>query len=289
MADWMRYLPTVWPRKNTVAVYRPADARISAVHRFHAPDWELQRETTLPAGEAHHLARVLRLRPGDRVELFDGRGQQALGVVESTEGERVRVRAVERTAPAPEPGVAITLAQALLKSDKMDRVIRDAVMLGAAAVQPLMSGRTELPRAAAGAAGRLARWERTVLSSVKQCGRAVLPPVLAPVAFDAAMEAIGDALALMFVEPAGHPGAPGRFSLESLENRVPARTTVFIGPEGGWTDGELQSAARAGVRLVTLGRRTLRAEAAAAAAIAVLQYIWKDSSRTGRSAIRPRP
>ena len=71
----------------------------------------------------------------------------------------------------------MTLAQALLKSDKMDRVIRDAVMLGVAAVQPFVSRRTDVPMKAVASGGRQDRWERTVIASVKQCGRAVVPPV----------------------------------------------------------------------------------------------------------------
>src|SRR5258706_5764366 len=147
------------------------------MHRFYAPGLVFDGETELPEDEAHHLARVLRLKTGDIVAVFDGRGNEATACVQTIAGRRVTVKAVEKRAAAQEPGIAMTLAQAVLKSDKMDRVIRDAVMLGAAAIQPFTSARTEGPRAAVRAGARQERWDRTVISSVKQCGRAVVPVV----------------------------------------------------------------------------------------------------------------
>ena len=215
----------------------------------------------------------MRLRPGDAVAVFDGRGHEAIARVETVHGRRVTVRAIEKRVSVPEPGIALTLAQALLKSDKMDRIIRDAVMLGVTAIQPLVSARTEVPRAALGAGGRQERWERTVISSVKQCGRAVVPPVLPTLDFREVLAAERDALCLMFVEP-GHEA--GGCSLSSLETRVPAKATLMIGPEGGWDPQEVRDAVAAGITPVTFGQRTLRADAAGAAAIAVLHYVWKD-------------
>jgi 16S rRNA (uracil1498-N3)-methyltransferase len=243
------------------------------VHRFYAPDLAFDREVELPKDEAHHLERVMRLKPGDTVAVFDGRGHEVIARVATVAGRRVTVRAIEKRVTVPEPGMALTLAQALLKSDKMDRVIRDAVMLGVTAIQPFLSARAEVPRAALRAGGRQERWERTAISSVKQCGRAVVPPVLPILDFRELLVAERDALCLMFVEP-GHEA--GGCSLSSLETRVPAKATLLIGPEGGWDPHEVQDAVAAGVTLVTFGQRTLRADAAGAAAIAVLRYVWKD-------------
>jgi 16S rRNA (uracil1498-N3)-methyltransferase len=245
------------------------------VHRFYAPGFALDRPVNLPSGEAHHLSRVMRLKAGDSIAVFDGRGHEAVARVEAIAGRRVTVRAVEARVPVGEPAIAITLAQGVLKSDKMERVIRDAVMLGAAAIRPFISARTGMPRAALVRGGRQERWDRTVISSIKQCGRAVVPPVLPAQDFCDLLSAERDALCVMFVEP-GHQATSGLSSLSSLEARVPARATVVIGPEGGWDPSEVQEAARSGVTMVTFGKRTLRADAAGAAAIAVLQYLWKD-------------
>ena len=247
------------------------------MHRFYAPGFVLQQEVVLPEDEAHHLAKVMRLKEGDLVAVFDGLGHEAAACVQKIAGRRVTVKAVEKRVAAQEPGIAITLAQALLKGDKMDRVIRDAVMLGVAAIQPFTSARTELPREAVRAGGRKDRWDRTVIASVKQCGRAVLPVVHPTLALPELLRADHDVLCLMFVEPRqSAEAAKAGTSLESLETRVPGKATILIGPEGGWEPQEINAALDAGVTMVSLGERVLRADAAGALAIAVLQYIWKD-------------
>ena len=246
------------------------------MHRFYAPGFVLQQEVALPEDEAHHLAKVMRLKEGDLVAVFDGLGHEAGARVQKIAGRRVTVKAEEKRAAAQEPGIAITLAQALLKGDKMDRVIRDAVMLGAAAIQPLTSARTEVPREAVRAGGRQARWERTVIASVKQCGRAIVPPVYPTLALPELLRAESDVLCLMFVEPGAEALSTAGTSLESLETRVPGKVTILVGPEGGWEPQEISDALDAGVTLVSLGQRVLRADAAGALAIAVLQYVWKD-------------
>jgi 16S rRNA (uracil1498-N3)-methyltransferase len=245
---------------------------LRVVHRFYAPELTFDRAIELPTDEAHHLARVMRLKTGDQIAVFDGRGSEAVARVEAIAGRRVMIRAMEKRAAVGEAAIAITLGQALLKSDKMDRVIRDAVMLGVAAIRPFTSARTEVPRAALARGGRQERWDRTVISSVKQCGRAVVPPVLAVRDFRELLSVEHDALCLMFVEP-GHHVTCG---MSSLETRVSTKATILIGPEGGWDPQEVDDAVEAGVTLVTFGQRTLRGDAAGALAIAVLQYIWKD-------------
>src|SRR5438552_6309240 len=192
------------------------------MHRFYAPGLAFDRAIELPIDEAHHLARVMRLKKGDEIAVFDGRGSEAVARVEAVAGRRVTVRATEVRTPAAESAIAITLGQALLKSDKMDRVIRDAVMLGVAAILPFTSARTEVSRAALARGGRQERWDRTVIASVKQCGRAVVPPVLAVQDVRELLSAEHDAMCLMFVEPGQHATC----SMGSLETRVPAKATI---------------------------------------------------------------
>lgn len=242
------------------------------MHRFYAPGFSDASEVQLPDEEASHVARVLRLRAGEAVAIFDGAGREALARVASVTSRRVLVEVIEPRDAAREPRVAITLAQALLKSDKMDRVIRDAVMLGVAAIQPFVSRRTDVPLKAVSKGGRQDRWDRTVIASVKQCGRAVVPPVHATRPFDDLLGAT-TGTRLMFVEPRA---ARGVAEMTSLEGQPPASATVFIGPEGGWDAQEIADAAAAGITLLSFGSRVLRADAAAAAIIPVLQYVWRD-------------
>lgn len=245
------------------------------MHRFYAPDLTTGREVvSLPSDEVAHLRRVLRLRTGALVRVFDGRGGEFIARVEEASPRNVTVRLIERHVPATEPRVAWTLAQALLKSDKMDRVLRDAVMLGVAEVQPFLCERTEVPRAALRSQGRRERWERIVLGSVKQCGRAVVPTVHEVRDFKALLSGDSSHARFMLLEP-GNAGGASSSRVRTLEGQPrPVAATIFIGPEGGWTPGEVQAAVKAGVVPLTLGTRTLRADAAGAVAIAVLQYIW---------------
>src|SRR4051812_37381975 len=132
---------------------------IRSVHRFYAPALDPGDETVaLLRDEAEHLTRVLRLGVGDTVAVFDGRGHEFVARVASALRRDVRVQIVSRLEPAAESGVALTLAQAILKGDKMDDVIRDAVMLGAFAVQPIVTRRSETTVAALMKGARLDRW-----------------------------------------------------------------------------------------------------------------------------------
>jgi len=247
------------------------------VHRFFAPALDPGDETVpLPREEAEHLTRVLRLGVGDTVSVFDGRGHEFLARVASAVRRDVRVQLVSRVEPAAEAMVAITLGQAVLKGDKMDEVIRDAVMLGVAAVQPIVTKRTEMTVARVRDT-RVERWRRVALASTKQSRRGVVPEIRTPLTLEAYLNDPPAALRVMLVEPATDPPAADVESLSVLSGRpAPADAVVIIGPEGGWTDEERSAAHACGVHLVTLGHRTLRADAVPVAAISVLQFLWGD-------------
>jgi 16S rRNA (uracil1498-N3)-methyltransferase len=248
---------------------------IPPVHRFFAPALDPGDETVvLPKDEAEHLTRVLRLGAGDTVAVFDGRGQEFLAKVVMAERREVRVQVLSRVKPATEAAVPLTLVQAVLKSDKMDDIVRDAVMLGVAAVQPIVTTRTEVTVAALVRGGRVDRWKRVALASVKQSRRAVMPDIRGPLTFESWLDEPQPAMALMLVEP-GAPTQAEPFS-SIRDQKIPADAAIVVGPEGGWADGEWSAARQRGVRLVTLGPRTLRADAVPVAAISVLQFLWGD-------------
>ena len=228
---------------------------------------------TLPRDEAEHLTRVLRLGAGDQVAVFDGRGHEFLGKVASAGRREARVQLVSRVEAAAESLVPITLVQAVLKTDRMDDVVRDAVMLGAAAVQPVVTRRTEFTVAALMRSQRVERWQRVALSSVKQCGRAVLPEIRMPLTLETYLGDPPAAVRLMLVEPSAG-GETESFSALRGEP-MPSDAALLVGPEGGWTPEECAAASGKGVRLVSLGRRTLRADAVAVAAMSVLQFVWE--------------
>lgn len=251
------------------------------MHRFFAPAFDPGDDrVTLPREEGEHLTRVLRLGVGDPVAVFDGRGREFAAVVSTIVRRDVTVQLRSRLDPAPEPNVALTLAQAVLKGDKMDDIVRDAVMLGVAAIQPVVTKRSETTVAALLKGARMERWRRVALASVKQSRRAVLPEVRVPLTFENFLDEPPAELRLMLVEPSVKASAESRTagttlaSLQSLP--IPGDASLLVGPEGGWTDAECAAGAERGLRLVTLGHRTLRADAVPVAAIAVLQYLWGD-------------
>ena len=245
------------------------------MHRFFAPSLDSGDETVvLPRDEAEHLTRVLRLGVGDTVAVFDGRGHEFLARVASAVRRDVRVQLLSRVEPAAESRVGLTLAQAVLKADKMDDVVRDAVMLGVSAIQPIVTKRTETTVAALMKSARVDRWRRVALASAKQSGRAVLPEIRMPLTLETMLDEPVAALRLMLVEPSASAGAERLSVIQQVP--TPNDATLFVGPEGGWIEPEWSAAAAHGVRLVTLGERTLRADAVPVAAISVLQFLWGD-------------
>ena len=244
------------------------------MHRFFAPALDPGDElVALPRDEGEHLTRVLRLGVGDTVSVFNGRGQEFVARVATVLRRDVTLQLQTRIDPPPEPSVAITLAQAVIKGDKMDDVIRDAVMLGAAAIQPIVSKRAETTVAALLRTARVDRWRRVALASVKQSRRAVPPDIRTPLTLENYLDEPPPALRIMLVEPS----AGGGESVAALQREpIPSDAAVLVGPEGGWTEQECAAAQAHHVRLMTLGHRTLRADAVPVAAISVLQFLWRD-------------
>ena len=226
---------------------------------------------SLPEDEAGHLRRVLRVTAGAAVRIFDGRGLEVEARVASVDRTGVTVELGEPVVAVPEWSVRVTLAQAALKGDKIDDVIRDAVMMGVTSIQPLLTARTEVPAAVFSRGRRLERWQRIAVSSAKQCGRAVVPPVLAPCPLADCLDGRTPGPVLILVEPAAAP--PGRARWPPAD--APRSATLLVGPEGGWTDDEVARSLEAGCLPVSLGPRTLRADAAAIVALSVLQYLWR--------------
>jgi 16S rRNA (uracil1498-N3)-methyltransferase len=237
--------------------------------RFYVPGARATESVIeLPQDEAVHLVRVLRLTAGDRIRVFNGRGDEWVAAVDEAGKQRVRARLIAPATPAPEARVRITLAAAVLKADKMDAIVRDAVMLGVTTVQPLVTARTEIARATIERSERTARWQRIAIASAKQCGRAVVPDVcrVAPLA-----EVLREPPCLMLVEPSLTLATTPLRAVPDLE-----AVTLLIGPEGGWTPEEVAQAVENEARLLTLGPRTLRAETVPIVALTALRVHWED-------------
>jgi 16S rRNA (uracil1498-N3)-methyltransferase len=216
-------------------------------HRFFsARDLAAGDVVTLDADERHH-ARVVRVRDGEEVEVFNGRGEGFFGVYE---GDAVRL-----TAPAPdrEAAAEVHLAMAIIQLDKFELVLQKATELGVRSFIPMITERVELrPERYK---GKQERWRKIVFEAVKQSGRTRIPEIEEPQTFDEVIQRAGTKIIFDADTPATQqPGNPA---------------TLLIGPEGGFSEAELQAACANNCAFRQLGPRRLRAETAAIVAVAM--------------------
>jgi 16S rRNA (uracil1498-N3)-methyltransferase len=228
------------------------------------------RTAHLGQDETRHLAQVLRLGAGAEIAVFDGAGREFRARVARIARDGAELQLIEESAAVPEPVVRLTLAQAVLKGEKMDDLVRDATMMGVTTIEPLVTEHT-VAHMKEGRAPE--RWRRIAIASSKQCRRAVVPAIGSGSTFQQWLPHDDAALRLILIEPSAT--VTGR-ALSSLERDAPQSASVMVGPEGGWTAAEIEAAVGSGCVPLTLGRRTLRADAVPIVAIGVLQSLWGD-------------
>jgi 16S rRNA (uracil1498-N3)-methyltransferase len=237
------------------------------MRRFYAPPGNFNDASiVLDAGESRHLREVLRLDSGERVGVFDGCGREFTCEIVSRTKTSTELKILRETAPpSPESPFHLTLGVALMKGEKFDFVVQKAVELGVFRVVPLTTIRCDVRLK--NKESRLERWRKIAIEAAKQSGRARLTGVDEPTDFASFVRAADKASIVLFSERGGE-------SLEAV--KVSDGLTAIIGPEGGWDDAELKHARDAGVMIVTLGGRILRAETAAVAITALLQHRFGD-------------
>ena len=219
---------------------------------------------------------VLRLKPGDEVFVFDGLGREYLCRIESLRRDEAALEIVEEVeAASPESSLDLTLALALLKGEKFDLSVQKATELGVVKIVPVTTKLSDIRlRDERDAEKRTARWRRISLEAAKQSGRARLPVIEEPLALDSLLESAshrGGEWALMFAERGG------RSLAQSLDaSTAPQSLTALVGPEGGWTEEEVEAARSHDWQIITLGGRILRAETAAITITALLQHLYGD-------------
>jgi 16S rRNA (uracil1498-N3)-methyltransferase len=224
-------------------------------------------EMTMPREVAQQVTRVLRMRVGETILLLDGSGWEypveLIGLASGQVTGRVGTgRPVET-----EPAVAVTLYAAPLKGDHYAYTLQKATEIGAAAFVPILTTRTVAGEASA---TKLERWRRIAREAAEQSGRGRIPSVAAPLPFsDACRSAAEVGPALIPWEEERARGLRATLATLSAEGAPPARLGLFIGPEGGFTTQEIETALAAGIVAVTLGKRILRADTAAAVALAL--------------------
>jgi 16S rRNA (uracil1498-N3)-methyltransferase len=214
------------------------------------------------------MPRVLRLRPAS-VRVFDGAGNEYEATLDSVARNGVTARLAGPVAARPESPLRIVLALSPLKGDLMEWVIQKATELGVAEVRPVIMARTDAVARPALRGSRQDRWDKVASGAAEQCGRALVPSIVATTTLEALLGAGFEGLRLVLREAGDAP------PLRAAEPR-PASVLVLVGPAGGFDPHEVERLAGAGFGPVALGPRILRSETAAVAAVAALQLLWGD-------------
>ncbi len=232
------------------------------MRRFYAPPQALDQESfAFAPREAHHIARVLRLRPGARLVAFDGQREAEVEIVEAGRSGVV-ARRVAAPCVARRP-VDIALLQGVPRGAKMDLIVRMGTEIGLSSIHPVLTDRTVTEPGSS----RLDRWRRVALEAARQCGRADSPEICAPARLEAALAAL--APVDLFVVPWEDEARPIGVVASGCAFSSAA---ILIGPEGGLTPADVAAARAAGGHTVSLGALLLRTETAGLVAAAMLLY-----------------
>jgi 16S rRNA (uracil1498-N3)-methyltransferase len=213
---------------------------------------------------AHHLGRVLRAQIGQRYELSDGE-RVWLGEIASVGRDRVEFALVEEL-PAHQSTLDVTLLLSVVKFDMFEWAIEKATELGATTIVPLSAARSEKALVTS-AAKRAERWKKILLESSQQSRRVDVPVLAELTGPEGAFASQKDGFRILLSE---RPDSPSIRKV--LEGQYQTKATLAIGPEGGWTDAELDSARRSGFQEASLGKLILRTETAVVAALSSINY-----------------
>ena len=235
---------------TTLRLYHDGDITVSAIIK-------------LGVAASHHLLHVLRAKTGSDLLIFNGNGSEYVGTLLSIENKQAIIRISSQHTPSRESPVMITLGQGISRGDRMDYAVQKSVELGESKITPLLTQRCQPPLKKSRLDNRLAHWRSIVIGACEQSGRCVIPELSKAEPLDAWLPTSKGGLCVVC-----DPGATQHFShLPESATQI----TLLIGPEGGFTQSEIQQAKSVGFIGVSLGPRILRTETAAVVALALLQ------------------
>ena len=240
------------------------------MHRFFVPDTRLAEgaEIVLPRETGRQVSRVLRMRVGDSIGLFDGSGMEWLATIKAIERDAVTVALGAAFDPGTEPRLMVSICPALVPSERMEYIIQKSTELGAMRVIPLLSERVQAKDAKV-SANRLSRWMKIATEAAEQSGRAKVPEILEPrPLIDAIKDLSAEGPAVLLWE--GEAEKNLRTALRESLSGSPGHVGIFVGPVGGLSESEATAARDAGAITAGMGRRILRAETAPVTALSAL-------------------
>ncbi len=247
------------------------------MRRFYLDQSKMKGKDVILSGQdARHLRDVLRLKPGDRVCLFDGTGHEYLAEIGETLKDEVSLTLLDHLAYESESPVQITLVQAFLKDGKMDTLVRQVSELGIGRWLPFLAARSVARPDGERLKSRKERWIKIVREALKQCGRSRLPEISDTVSFKEAISMVSDCdVKILFWEKSDTPLSDMVQDLRST-NADCRSVCLCLGPEGGFVDAEVEEAVNQGFRTLSLGPRILKADTASVAACVLAQYLFGD-------------
>ncbi|NTV89003.1 MAG: 16S rRNA (uracil(1498)-N(3))-methyltransferase [Clostridiales bacterium] len=250
---------------------------------------DLSMKTAYITGEdVNHIKNVLREGIGGNLVVCDGRGTDYPSRIDLIEKDRISLSITDSVPCITEPPVEITLFQGVPKSDKMELIIQKTVELGISRIVPVITERTVVRfDGVKDKSAKTARWNKIAVEASKQCNRGILPKVTEPVAYSTAMKMAAEIGAPLTIIPYEKENsetinnalerakADSCFNDGGIGNKI-KKAAFFIGPEGGFTEGEIAAAVANGIRPVSLGPRILRTETAGVALLAILMHLIGD-------------
>ena len=241
---------------------------------FIEPDALQKPIVAIEGSEVHHIKNVLRLKPGDKIRVFDGEGFEYDASIQRIFADRVEIKIRRKFPGRKESPVQIAVAQALLKEKKMDRLLRHLCELGVTRWIPFISERSVPKPGEKRLSARADRWNQIVKESCKQCQRSKLPETIKTLTFEDLLD-YGQScdLKIVFYE---YESAKLKSLMAPNPPSSPREILLILGPEGGFSDQEIENARAAGYLVAGLGSRILRAETAAIAACTLTQFLYGD-------------
>jgi 16S rRNA (uracil1498-N3)-methyltransferase len=246
------------------------------MHRFYVSpeNWD-PRKLGLYGSEAHHARHVLRMKAGDKLVLFNGRGRELTAEIIDPGGDEIRLRKLHEAETAP-LRCRIVLGQAIPKGKNMELIVQKAVEIGAAEIAPIISDRTVVQIDSESAGAKQSRWQHIAIEAAKQCGQNWLPRVHEPKKlaefFSSVSEQSSDLRLIGSLQPDAQHLKKVLDTYSSETGHRPGSVLMLVGPEGDFTPAELALARRHGCQPITLGPIILRVETAAIYCLSILSY-----------------
>lgn len=234
-----------------------------------------EREVTISGEDARHIGKVMRSKPGDKLIVSDGISREVLAEIMKIEPQEVTAAIIDALVDSAEPWLQVTVAQSLPKGDKMEIVIQKCTEIGATSFVPFLSERTVVQYDQKKEEKRLSRWRKIAKEAAEQAHRSKIPILEIPKTWDELLSSLSsyDFVCFCYEKENGQQLRDAlKPFVQNLVSGKPYRVAVIVGPEGGFTEEEVHEAEAAGAVSVGLGRRILRTETAAMAALTCIMY-----------------